>query len=240
MLRTVSLSLSAVALLTVFAAADSASAQPKGPGGMPYEDQQFYSQWFKDPSVGYWYRYYYFKPNQQDQQFSRQLVVWHPQHPNQLLFYNMKVGKFWGGLLLDAADESEQYVTLPNEARRSGLEETFSQIANYRPGPLPNPANGQQQLQTPAMVVSHARPAGIPDDLPLAPQELPQGGMLAGGGGSGQVSSTGSQQVVASGGCSACGSTGRVIVSSNCSPCVEPAPSCCSKRYTYRYRRCCR
>lgn len=163
----------ACGLLVIVSGLFCATAQGQTPITAP--ETQHYSQWFYSPARDYWYMYHYFKDQKADDAFRKELVIWEESHPDQLLFYNLKTKKFWGGLNLKAKSDDGRYVKLPPAVQQSGLEETFQLISTHSAGPLPAPGGSQIAIATPETVAQSGIPQGVPHDTPMVTAELPTG-----------------------------------------------------------------
>ena len=86
-----------------------------------YGYRQFYSSWKEAPDRGYYYRRYYFKRNQDDREYASHYVIFDPNRPNFLYYFNPKTQAFWGRYPLKR-EGAPRYSVLPKDKRKPRLD----------------------------------------------------------------------------------------------------------------------
>jgi hypothetical protein len=136
-------------LVSLFGAAGQA-AHDKSP-------RQSYSAWRKHAEKPYYYRWYYFKPSADDQEYQYHYGIYYPSRGKRVYLYNPKSKKFWGYYDMEA----KGYSLLPPQKRRERIDDIPAE-AFPKPGkmpPIPDSRDGTTMLEP-------------PDDLPKV-EDLP-------------------------------------------------------------------
>jgi hypothetical protein len=129
--------------------------------------RQYYGSWNKHASAGYYYRYYYYKPEPSYAGYRHHYAIYYPSQPKYVYFYNPYQKAYWGRCPT-TFDGKEAYSML-SEGERKGKLEDIPETAFPKPGPMPKipEATDNMKMELP------------PDDLPLGPMgvdSLPKSG----------------------------------------------------------------
>jgi hypothetical protein len=95
--------------------------------------RQYYSDWVSGSEFSY--RAYYYKPSPEYAGFKTQFVIYTPEKPDYLYYFNPYEKKFWGRIKL-FRDGEPFYSILREEDRKNVLAE-IPESAFPEPGPLP-------------------------------------------------------------------------------------------------------
>jgi hypothetical protein len=121
------LCLTSVLALTVGAEVDLRAAV--------YTHRQYYSSWQKHPQRNYHYRYYYYKPTPTYAGYQHHYVVYFPQRPKHLYYYNPYKKVYWGRCPTDCGGR-EQYSLLAEKDRKASVDE-IPEAAFPKPAAMP-------------------------------------------------------------------------------------------------------
>ncbi|MFN8711097.1 MAG: hypothetical protein ACK526_23525 [Planctomyces sp.] len=137
-------------LILVAALAAAVNCEEAAAGG----PRQYYSEWVKRPNQSYHYRHYYFKPSASYSGYRHHYVVYHPQKPKHLYFYNPYTKTYWGRCPL-GTNGAPKYSQLAEKDRRSVIRQ-IPETAFPEPSepPVIPEATDNEKLDLP------------PDDLP--------------------------------------------------------------------------
>src|SRR5262249_52115542 len=108
-----------------------------------YGYRQFYSSWREAPDRGYYYRHYYFKPDRDDAEYTSHYVIFDPNRPNYLYYFNPQTQTYWGRYALQQEGEP-RYSLLPEGKRKPRLDQ-IPESAFPAPGPMP-PVPGTEDV----------------------------------------------------------------------------------------------
>jgi hypothetical protein len=117
--------------------------------------RQFYSGWQKHPRHNYFVRNYHFKPRPTFSGYRHHHVLFFPNKPTHVYFYNPHKKQFWGRCPVGQQGEGK-YSLLAEKDRKGSLSE-IPESAFPEPGPVPTipEAEDKEPLDLP------------PDDLPF-------------------------------------------------------------------------
>ena len=84
--------------------------------------RQYYSSWQKHPTAAYHYRSYYYKPTPTYSGYKHHYVVYHPQRPQHVYFYNPYKKQYWGRCPVGTNGQG-RYSLLAEKDRSGSLKE---------------------------------------------------------------------------------------------------------------------
>jgi len=113
--------------------------------GNNYAARQYYSGWRKYPERPYYYRVYYYKPSVSYAGYKHHYVIYDPQRPRFVYYYNPYKKVYWGRCPTNCEGRPE-YSMLKEEDRKATLEEipekAFPKPAALPPIPESDPKEG--------------------------------------------------------------------------------------------------
>jgi hypothetical protein len=98
-----------------------------------YTYRQYYSSWHAHRN--YYYRHYYYKPTPTYVGYKHHYVVYFPQRPQYVYYYNPYKRVYWGRCPT-SCEGNEQYSLLAEKDRKGSVDE-IPEAAFPKPGPMP-------------------------------------------------------------------------------------------------------
>jgi hypothetical protein len=99
--------------------------------------RQHYSRWVADAGGRFWYRFYYFRASPADAEYRHHYVIFDPQRPDFLYYFNPERQLFWGRMPVGSGGRAEpRYSVLAEKDRRAAIDE-IPESAFPEPGPMP-------------------------------------------------------------------------------------------------------
>jgi hypothetical protein len=100
-----------------------------------YSHRQYYSRWTKHPYKNYYSRSYYYKPSPTYTSYKHHYVIYYPQRPKYVYYYNPYSKQYWGRVLAQHGGKA-QYQLLAKNDRKSNLQD-IPESAFPKAGPMP-------------------------------------------------------------------------------------------------------
>ncbi len=128
-----------------------------------YEVRQYYSGWQKNTQANYYYRTYYYKPNTDYVGFKHQFVIYYPDKPEKLYFFNPYKKLFWGYCpsSYGGYHNDGYYSMLPEPERKANL-------ADIPPSAFPKPTSVPNVPESTDGAKLDLPPDDLPSDKPDA------------------------------------------------------------------------